>query len=188
MPVQKKISHASTIAVGVFAAIALSGIVALAWHGHVLDSRNPYGGHNSYGMRDYTINDEEKAARSIVAGLNTRNPDKVDLLRFHGHPENDADNKAINDNIERVLPAAGCQYVLDRVADKGELDHPAALVPWYSNIVGHAWGFDISLRQLCPGRAPTPRTIRVVAIAGDHLGMGGFWAEAALYDERASRL
>ena len=114
----------------------------------------------------------------IVTGLNTRNPDEVELLRFKGQPGLDAINNAIRQNITAVLPPAGCQYVLDGIEDQGELDHPAELVPWYSNVVEHAWGFDMKLRQLCPGKPPTPRTIRVVAIGP---APGGFRNEAALY-------
>jgi len=61
-------------------------------------------------MRDYAPAVQEKAAKGIVAGLNTGNPDNVWLLRFHGHPESDVANKAIADNITAVLPAPGCQY------------------------------------------------------------------------------
>jgi hypothetical protein len=167
------------IAAGILATIVLG--VAAAWFGywHVIDSRNPYGGHNSYGMRDYIPAVQEKAAKGIVAGLNTGNPDNVWLLRFHGHPESDVANKAIADNITTVLPAPGCQYTLVGVEDKGEQEHPPALVPWYGDASQHAWGFDMKLQQLCPGQAPSPRTIRVIAIPS---GMGGYWAEAALED------
>ena len=177
----KKRTRKIVIAAGLLMVIALGGFAALAWYGHILDSRNPYGGHNSYGMRDYTPQDEEKAAQAIVAGLNTHNPDRVDLTRNHsGDPDREADNARIADNIRAVLPPPGCQYALVNVEDKGEQD--PAQVPWFSG-PRHAWGFDMHLRQLCPGQPPTPRIIRVIAIAG----MGGYWTKAALYDEPASR-
>ncbi|MCG5432011.1 hypothetical protein LV457_06865 [Mycobacterium sp. MYCO198283] len=156
-------------------------VAAVAWFGywHVVDSRNPYGGHNSYGMRDYTPDVQQEAARKIVAGLNTGNPDRVQLVRYHGRPEYEAPNAAIKANITAVLPAPGCRYVLDAVEDKGEQAHPADLVPWYAKSVEHAWGFDMRLQQQCPGRQPTSRTIRVIAIAG----IGGYWAEAALREQ-----
>jgi hypothetical protein len=184
MPVLTKKTRKAVIAVGVLAGIALAGFPALAWYGHILDSRNPYGGHNSYGMRDYTPHDEEKAAKAIIAGLNTRNPDNVELLRFHGHPKDDVANQAIAENITAVLPPPGCQYVLVGIEDKVAQDHPAALVPWYRSVVEHAWGFDMNLRQLCSGHQPTPRTVRVIAIDA---GWAGYWAEAAL-EERETAL
>jgi hypothetical protein len=39
----------------------------------------------------------------------------------------------------------------------------------------------MNLQQLCPGRPPTSRIIRVVAIPS---GMGGYWAEAALFNQK----
>lgn len=165
------------MAAGVIAVIIVGGAIAWFWYWHIVDSRNPYGGHNSYGMRDYTPAMQEKAAKAIVAGLNTRNPDSVDLLRFHGHPENDVTNKAIAENITTVLPPPGCQYDLLSVQDRGEQEDPATLVPWYGKAVEHARAFDMKLQQLCPGKQSTPHTIGVVAIPS---GMGGYWAEAAL--------
>jgi hypothetical protein len=177
MPVINNTRKAVLATAGVLAVLVLGGLVALYWFGQIVDSRNPYGGHNSYGMRDYTPERQEEAAKAIVAGLNTRNPDNVWALRFHGHPESDGDNMAIAENITAVLPPPGCQYTLVSIEDKGEQEHPADLVPWYSTIAEHAWGFDMKLQQLCPGQQPTPHTIRVIAIPG---GMGGFWASAAL--------
>lgn len=181
MPALTKNIRKTLIALGILAAIALA---ALAIYGHILDSRNPYGGHNSYGMRDYTPAVQDKAAAAIVAGLNTHNSDNVDLLRFHGHPESDGNNKAIAENITAVLPPPSCQYTLLGTKDEGEQQHPAELVPWYSTIVEHAWGFDMKIQQICPGIQPTPRTIRVIAVPG---GMGGYWAEAALYPGAATK-
>ncbi|OBC01100.1 hypothetical protein A5784_02510 [Mycobacterium sp. 852013-50091_SCH5140682] len=176
MPANKNIRRTATVA-GVVAVIVIGGAVAWFWYWHIIDSRNPYGGHNSYGMRDYTPAMQEKAAGAIVSALNTRNPDNVDLLRFHGHPENDVTNKTITENITAVLPPPGCQYALVSVEDKGDQEHPATLVPWYAKAVEHARAFDMQLQQLCPGQQSTPRTIRVIAIPS---GMGGYWAEAAL--------
>jgi len=172
------------IAVGML--VALVTFAGTAWFGywHIIDSRNPYGGHNSYGMRDYTAETQQRDAREIVAGLNTHDPDQVDVFRFHGRPDNDALNnaslQAIRENVTAVLPAPGCQYVVDGIEDKGEQDRPADLVPWFRNIVEHAWGFDMKLRQLCPGQPPTPHVVRVIAFAP---GVGGFWNRAALYEQ-----
>lgn len=166
--------------IGVGGIVGVLVIAAVAWFGYwqIVDSRNPYGGHNSYGMRDYTPADQKAAAQQIVAGLNTGNPDNVHLMRNHsGNPDRESDNAAIRANIAAVLPAPGCRYVLDAVEDKGEQEQPADLVPWYANALGHAWGFDMKLRQLCPGQQTTPRTIRVISIPS---GMGGYWAEASL--------
>jgi hypothetical protein len=156
------------------------GVVVIAWvalfgYWYVVDSRNPYGGHNSYGMRDYTPEVQEKAARGIVAGLNTGNPDNVQLRRYPWHPESDAINALIRANITAVLPDSGCRYVLDGIEDKGEQDPVAAR--WYQP--DHAWGFDMKLRQLRPGQQPTPRTIRVIALPG----IGGYWNQAALKEQ-----
>jgi hypothetical protein len=178
VPVIKN-TRKAVIAAGVLAVIVLGGAVAWFGYWHVIDSRNPYGGHNSYGMRDYTPTTQEKAAKAIVAGLNTGNPDNVELLRFDGHPESEVTNKAIAENITAVLPSPGCQYTLLGIEDKGDQEHPAALVPWYASVVEHARGFDMKLQQLCPGHQPTTRTVRVIAIPS---GMGGYWAEAALQD------
>jgi hypothetical protein len=171
------------IALGVLAGVALAGFAVLAAYGQILGSRNPYGGHNSYGMRDYLPAAQYKAAAAIVAGLNTRNPDNVDLLRFHGQPGSDSDNRAIADNITAALPPPGCQFSLVGTKDEGEQAHPSDLVPWYGTSVSHARGFDIDVRQLCPGRQPSTRSIRVIAIPS---GMGGYWAEAALYPQAAA--
>lgn len=178
MPIITSTRKAVLTAAGVLAVLVLGGLVGWFWYVHIIDSRNPYGGHNSYGMRDYTSELQEDAAKRIVAGLNTRNPDNVELLRFDGQPESDVTNKAIAENITAVLPAPGCQYTLASIEDEGEQEHPADLVPWYSKAVDHGWGFDMNLQQRCPAQQPTPRTIRVIAIPS---GMGGFWAAAALW-------
>jgi hypothetical protein len=184
MAVITKKTRIAAISAGIVVGIVAIGLVAWFWYWHIVDSRNPYGGHNSYGMRDYTPAVQEKAAQRIVSGLNTRNPDNVELLRFHGRPEYDVPNAAIRDNVAAVLPDPGCRYVLDGVVDRGEQDHPADLVPWYAKTVGHAWGFDMKLQQLCPGQHTTPRTIRVIAISPGEFGSsGGYWAEAALEEE-----
>ncbi|TXH15271.1 MAG: hypothetical protein E6R06_33270 [Mycobacterium sp.] len=174
MPIIKNRRNA-VIAVGVLFVLILGA--GVAWFGYwsVVDSRNPYGGHNSYGMRDYTRDVQEKSANAIVAGLNSGNPDDVDLMRNHsGNADREADNARITANIEAVLPPPGCRYELEGIEDKGEQD-PAA-VPWFGGPT-HARGFDMKLRQLCTGGPPTQRTIRVIAIPS---GMGGYWAAAAL--------
>jgi hypothetical protein len=167
----------AVIAGGVVAGAMVIAWVALFGYWYVVDGRNPYGGHNSYGMRDYTPEVQEKAAQEIVAGLNTGNPDNVWLLRFHGNVQSDAKNALIRANITAVLPDPGCQYVLDGIQDKGEQD-PAGAARWHQR--EHAWGFDMKLRQLCPGQQPTPRTVRVIATGP---GEGGFWAESALKEQ-----
>jgi hypothetical protein len=136
---------------------------------------------NPSAMKDYGTETQQRAAQSIVAGLNTRDPIKVDLIRNHsGNPDREADNARITDNISAVLPQPGCEYALAAVEDEGRQD--PALVPWFSG-PHQARGFDMKLRQLCPGRQPAPLTIRVIAIPS---GMGGYWAEAALYPRAAS--
>jgi hypothetical protein len=169
----------AVIAGGVVAGVVVIA-VALFWYWSVVDNRNPYGGNNSYGMRDYTPAVQEQAAQGIVAGLNSGNPDNVWLRRFERDPESDAKNAAIRANITAVLPDPGCRYVLDGVEDKGEQEHPAELVPWYDDPVQHAWGFDMKLHQHCPGQQPTPRTIRVIAAASKR---SGHWLEAALKEQ-----
>ena len=170
-----KVTRKAAIVGGVLAVLLLG--VGIAWLGywHIVDSRNPYGGHNSYGMRDYTREVQEESAKAIVAGLNSGNPANVELLRNHsGNADREADNARIVANIEAVLPPPGCQYELEGVEDKGEQD-PAA-VPWFGGAT-HARGFDMKLQQSCMGRQPIPRTIRVVAIPS---GMGGYWVAGAL--------
>jgi hypothetical protein len=132
---------------------------------------------NPYPMKAYTSDVQEKAAKGIVAGLNTHNPDKVELFRIDGQPESDAYSRAITANIVAVLPPPNCQYGLVGIEDKGEQD--PAPVSWYSR-PSRARGFDMKLQQICPGKGPTPRTIRVIAIPS---GMGGYWAEAALVEQ-----
>ncbi|WP_141564464.1 hypothetical protein [Mycolicibacterium palauense] len=171
---------ASSARIAVIAAGMVGGIVVIAaagwfWYWHTVDT-NPSGGHNSYGMRDYTPEEQKKAAESLVAGLNTHDLDKVELLRFRNYPHQEIAEKAIDENIVAALPPPDCRYVLDGVEDKGEQDPAAA--PWYQP--EHAWGFDMKLQQRCPGQQPTPRTIRVIAIPS---GMGGYWAEAAFKEE-----
>jgi hypothetical protein len=147
-----------------------SGAVAL-WYPYATEV-------NPYPMKDYNAQTQKTAANGIVAGLNTHDPDNVELMRNHsGNPDREADNARITKNIAAVLPAPGCEYVLVGVEDKGEQD-PAA-VPWFSGPT-RARGFDMRLRHLCPGRQPTPRTLRVIAIPS---GMGGYWAEAALLEQ-----
>ncbi|MBB3601689.1 hypothetical protein FHT40_001322 [Mycolicibacterium sp. BK556] len=143
---------------------------AALWYLYATEDVNPYP------MKDYNAATQQKAAEAVVAGLNTHNPDNVDLMRIDGQPESDANLKAITANITPTLPPPGCQYALNGVEDKGEQD--PADVPWYHP--SQARGFDMKLQQLCPGQPPTPRTIRVIAIPS---GMGGYWAEAALRDE-----
>jgi hypothetical protein len=176
MPIIANTRKAVLAAAGVLAVLALGGLAGWFWYVHIVDSRNPYGAHNSYGMRDYTPAAQEKAAKAIVAELNTRNPDNVEqLIRNHsGNPDREADNARITENITAVLPPPGCEYTLVSVEDRGEQD-PAA-VPWFNGPT-HARGFDMNLQQLCPGQQPTPRTIGVTAIPS---GWDGYWAEAAL--------
>jgi hypothetical protein len=169
MPVTKRTRTALVIALALTLACLGGGAL---WYLYATEDVNPYP------MRDYTAETQEKAAQSIVAGLNTHNPDNVDLMRNHsGNPDREADNARITTNIAIVLPPPGCQYSLVSIEDKGEQD-PAA-VPWFSGPT-QARGFDMKLQQLCPGRQPTRRTIRVIAIPS---GMGGYWAEAALEEQ-----
>jgi hypothetical protein len=133
---------------------------------------------NPHPMKTYTPDVQEKAAKGIVARLNTHNPDNVELMRNHsGDLDREADNAQIAKNIAAVLPPPGCEYTLVGIEDKGE-QTPAA-VPWFSG-PSQARGFDMKLQQICPGKGPTPRTIRVIAIPS---GMGGYWAEAALIEQ-----
>ncbi|WP_445168397.1 hypothetical protein ACTXG7_03130 [Mycolicibacterium sp. Dal123E01] len=129
-------------------------------------------------MKDYTAEVQQTAAQSIVAGLNTRNPVNVDLMRDHsGNADREADNARITQNIAAALPPPGCQYSLLSIEDRGEQD--PADVPWFGG-ASRARGFDMKLQELCPEESPTPRTIRVIAIPS---GMGGYWAEAALKEQ-----
>jgi hypothetical protein len=169
MPVIKVTRPRVFIALGFTVICLLAGVL---WYLSTTESVS------RYPMKDYTAETQEKAAKSIVAGLNTHNPDNVDLMRNHsGDPDRDADNAQITENIAAVLPSAGCRYNLASIEDQGEQD-PGA-VPWFSGPT-QARGFDMKLQQLCLGQAPTPRTIRVIAIPS---GMGGYWGEAALENE-----
>lgn len=176
-PIVKNTRQRVLSATGVLAVLVLGGLAGWSWYVHIVDSRNAYGGHNSFGMRDYTPEMQEKAAIAIVNGLNTRNPDNVEqIIRNHsGDPDREADNARITQNLTAVLPPPGCQYTLVSIEDQGEQD-PAA-VPWFSGPT-HARGFDMKLQQLCPAQQSTSRIIRVIAIPS---GMGGYWAEAALW-------
>jgi hypothetical protein len=171
MPV---IKHTRTT-VAIALALILIGLGASAlWYLYATEDVDPYP------MKEYTAEMQDKAAKGIVAGLNTHNPDNVELTRNHsGDPDREADNARITENIAAVLPPPSCQYVLVNVDDQGEQD--PATVPWFSGPT-QARGFDMKLQQLCPGQQPTPRTIRVIAIPS---GMGGYWAEAALEERRS---
>ena len=172
MPVTKRRRATVLMALGFMLACVIGGVL---WFLYTRKGVNPSP------MKDYSTETQEQAARSIVAGLNTHNPDKVDLIRNHsGNPDREADNARIADNISAVLPAPGCEYALAAVEDKGIQD--PALVPWFSGPT-QARGFDMKIEQLCPGHQPTPRVIRVIAIPS---GMGGYWAEAALYPRAES--
>lgn len=175
MPVRTKTTRRVAIAAGILVGGLV--IVTIAWFGywHAVDT-NPSGGHNSYGMRDYTPGEQKRAAESLVAGLNSHDPANVKLVRFDDYPDKDAADKAIDANIAAALPPPDCSYVLVGVDDEGEHDPDGAR--WYQP--QHAWGFDMNLEQQCPGTPSTPRTIRVIAIPS---GMGGLWAEAALYPQ-----
>jgi hypothetical protein len=166
------IKNARTTAViaAVLAVVALGG--GGLWYWQTTEDDNPYP------MKDDSPARQEKAATAIVAGLNSRDPDNVDVIRNHsGNPDRAADNALIAENITAVLPLPGCQYTLVGVEDRGEQDVSA--VPWFAP--SQARGFDMNLQQLCPGRPPTSRIIRVVAIPS---GMGGYWAEAALFNQK----
>jgi hypothetical protein len=60
MAVITKKTRIAAISAGIVVAIVAIGLVAWFWYWHIVDSRNPYGGHNSYGMRDYTPAVQEK--------------------------------------------------------------------------------------------------------------------------------
>jgi hypothetical protein len=60
-------------------------------------------------MKDYPPARQEEAARSIVEGVNSRDPKKVDLLRNHSDvPDAAADNAQIDQNIEAAMPPHRC--------------------------------------------------------------------------------
>lgn len=166
MPATKRTRTIVVIAL----ALALACAVGVAlWYLDATEGANPSP------MKDYDAETQQKAAQAIVAGLNTHNPDDVELIRNSGgEPDRATDNARITENIAAVLPQPGCRYSLIGVEDMGEQD-PAA-VPWFHP--SQARGFDMHLQQLCPGQPPTPHTIRVIAIPS---GMGGNWAQAALY-------
>jgi hypothetical protein len=155
----------------VIAAVVIAVCGGVLWYLHTTEHENPYP------MKDYYGTEQQQhAAEDVVAGLNSRNPDNVELFRIDGQPESAAYATAITQNITAVLPPLGCRYTLVGTEDKGEQD--PADVPWYHP--GQARGFDMKLQQICPGQPPTPRTIRVIAIPS---GMGGYWAEAALSNQ-----
>ena len=169
MPVIKNARTTAVIAVVLAVVVLGSGGL---WYLHITEDDNPYP------MKDYAPARQEKAAAAIVAGLNSRDPDNVELMHNHsGNPDRSADNARIAENITAVLPPPGCQYTLVGVEDRGEQD--VSTVPWFTP--SGARGFDMNLQQRCPGRQPMPRTIRVIAIPS---GMGGYWAEAALFNQR----
>ena len=167
MPAIKRTRMIVLISLG----LAFVGLIGVGlWYLYATENDNPSP------MKDYTADVQKKAAQSIVAGLNTHDPDSVDLFRIDGQPQTPAYLTAVTANITAVLPLPGCRYALTGTEDRGPQD-PAA-VPWYHP--SQARAFDMKLEQQCPGQASTPRTIRVVAIPS---GMGGYWAEAALYPQ-----
>lgn len=120
-------------------------------------------------MKGYPPARQAEAAKGIVAGLNSRDPRNVDLLRNNSVvPKADADNAAITQNIIAAMPPVGCQYSLTNLKDAGSQD--VATVPWFKP--SNARGFDMKLQQTCPGQAPVPGTIRVIAIPSGMAGTG----------------
>ncbi len=169
MPVIKRTRTTVVLALAL-TLICLGG--GAVWYLYATEAVNPYP------MKDYNNETQEKAAKRLVEGLNTHDPDSVKLMRNHsGNPDREADNARITKNIAAVLPPPSCEYGLVGIEDKGQQD-PAA-VPWFSG-PSQARGFDMKLQQLCLGQPPKSRTIRVIAIPS---GMGGYWAEAALEDQ-----
>lgn len=153
-------------------ALALIAAVAamLVWYLWATDNDNT----ELTEMKAYTADRQEKAARAIVDGLNSRDPQNVDLLRnTSAVPDAELDNAAITENITQAMPQPGCEYYLTSVKDMGEVD--ASAVPWFTS--DRARGFDMQLQQNCHGTQSMSRTIRVTAIPS---GMGGYWAEASL--------
>jgi hypothetical protein len=129
-------------------------------------------------MKDYPPARQQEAARSIVDGLNSRDPKNVDLLRNHSDvPDAAADNAQIDHNIEAAMPPPGCHYVLESVHDRG--DQGVQKLPWFSP--HQTRRFDMQIQQVCPGEPTISRTIGVLAIPS---GMGGYWAEASLITDQ----
>lgn len=154
----------------IVAALAVVVVAAAAGFALYLSTRND----STNTMKDYPPERQQRAAESIVTGLNTGNPKNVPLLRNTSTvPDADVDNAQINANITAAMPPAGCRYTLASVTDRG--DQGVQKLPWFSP--HETRRFDMTVHQICAGRPDVERTIGVLAIPS---GMGGYWAEASL--------
>jgi hypothetical protein len=166
-----RISRRTAVLCAVLLAVLLGCGAAVAYHRWATDDSD------LTDMKAYGPDRQNDAAHSIVAGLNTHDVKKVELLRnTSAVPDAAADNAQIDQNIGAAMPPAGCSYTLESVTDRGSLGEQT--LPWAS--AHQTWRFDMHLQQNCPGQAPAPRTIGVLATPS---GMGGYWAEAALVVE-----
>lgn len=131
-------------------------------------------------MQPYTVEQQQKHGEALIAGLNSRNPEQVDL--FHTDDDEAAAARArITRNVEAAMPNPGCHYVLESVHDDGEQGRRS--VGWLGNGNGgiETYQYHLSVIEVCPNAHPVPLKIGVIAVPS---GMAGQWADAALSIEQ----
>lgn len=108
-------------------------------------------------LGDYGPDKQSEWAERLITGLNTRDVNKVPILRTNGVLSADQ-----SQTIDAVIPAPGCKYRLISVKDQGEQGRQQVPgLPTESS----TYRFDMTVEERCSENQPRNRTIGVVAIA-----------------------
>ncbi|MGV0625328.1 hypothetical protein [Mycolicibacter minnesotensis] len=157
----------------------LAGLAILLGVGVVVLYKSIAGDGYATHRNPYTAEHQQQRAHALIDGLNSRDPEQVEL--FSVNDDEAAPARArIARNIKAAMPNPGCRYVLDSVHDRGEQGRQN--VGWLGTTEQQrylTYRYDLLITEVCPKAKPIPLRIGVTAIYGD-----GDWADAALSVEQ----
>lgn len=114
-------------------------------------------------LKNFTTEEQQKKAQTIVDELNTHDPAKVNVIRGNNltDPKSVAALDAQNKTIASALPATGCHYRLKSVDNKGEL---AKQSPPGLTKESRVYRLDLNVDEQCSGKPPQSRTLGLYLI------------------------
>ncbi|MDM2245749.1 hypothetical protein PP451_07140 [Mycobacteroides abscessus] len=109
-------------------------------------------------LKTFPADQQQKKAQLIVDGLNTHDVSKVYVVR--GNNTTDARELAAqrqqDETVRAAMPAAGCQYVLKSVDDKGEQGTKVITGLTKEHRV---WRLELNVEEQCPAQPLQSRTL-----------------------------
>ncbi|MUM19208.1 hypothetical protein FZI91_07870 [Mycobacterium sp. CBMA271] len=127
------------------------------------------------GQAEYPADQQRLAAQRVVAGLNSRDANRLGLIKHaRDITEPTAENVELDKRIAAAMPAPGCTLRLMSMKDRGV--QPTTII---HQLPLPAYRFDVRVTEHCPDRPPRDRVIGVLAVPGQ----GGYWESASVIVE-----